>query len=338
LNSRGLSRAISGRNRRIGRINNREPPQGERIAEQRHQAALERRAKKAATKGVPVESLPEPERKEPKPVRLADGTIERIMAPVKALFLTARKEHLIRHNPASEASLPHREEIVEDEDQDVKTMDRQQLQTVLALLPNSGARTPWRLFFTFLGTTGLRISEARALQWKHLQLDGSKPHVKVRRAFVKGRMKPPKSKYGRRSVPLSPSLVSALCEHRKDSEWDGAEDIAFPSMTGTILDPGNVYRRVLKPAAEEADVARIGFHSFRHICATILFDEGRNVKQVQRWLGHHSPTFTLNTYIHLLGEDLGEALEIAPGANNALTDPTPDHTGTPVAQSPDMAP
>jgi hypothetical protein len=35
---------------------------------------------------------------------------------------------------------------------------------------------------------------------------------------------------------------------------------------------------------------------------------GRNVVQVQRWLGHHSPSFTLDTYVHLLDSDLGDPL------------------------------
>ncbi len=30
--------------------------------------------------------------------------------------------------------------------------------------------------------------------------------------------------------------------------------------------------------------------------------------QVQRWLGHHSASFTLDTYVHLLDNDLGEPL------------------------------
>ena len=51
----------------------------------------------------------------------------------------------------------------------------------------------WRLFFRFLAATGLRISEAIALEWRHLELDGSSPHVKVRRALVKGRMGPPRA-------------------------------------------------------------------------------------------------------------------------------------------------
>jgi integrase len=33
--------------------------------------------------------------------------------------------------------------------------------------------------------------------------------------------------------------------------------------------------------------------------------------QVQRWLGHHSASFTLDTYVHLLDNDLGEPLHAA---------------------------
>jgi len=42
----------------------------------------------------------------------------------------------------------------------------------------------------------------------------------------------------------------------------------------------------------------------------MLFAQGRNVKQVQRWLGHHSPSFTLDTYVHLLSDELDEPLEL----------------------------
>jgi integrase len=42
----------------------------------------------------------------------------------------------------------------------------------------------------------------------------------------------------------------------------------------------------------------------------LLFERGANAKQVQRWLGHHSPAFTLETYVHLLDAGLGEALDL----------------------------
>lgn len=48
----------------------------------------------------------------------------------------------------------------------------------------------------------------------------------------------------------------------------------------------------------------------------MLFERGANAKQVQRWLGHHSASFTLDTYIHLMRDDLAEPLsrssELAP--------------------------
>jgi integrase len=65
----------------------------------------------------------------------------------------------------------------------------------------------------------------------------------------------------------------------------------------------------------------VGFHTFRHTCASLLFAQGRNAVQVQRWLGHHSAAFTLATYVHLLDGDLGEplTLSVAPIRHNHAT-------------------
>jgi integrase len=51
----------------------------------------------------------------------------------------------------------------------------------------------------------------------------------------------------------------------------------------------------------------VSFHTFRHTCASLLFEAGKNVKQVQEWLGHADPGFTLRTYVHLMDEGLGNA-------------------------------
>jgi Phage integrase family len=80
---------------------------------------------------------------------------------------------------------------------------------------------------------------------------------------------------------------------------------------------------VLKPAAVEAGLGKwvqerefgrkrgrrraetwVGFHTLRHTCESILFRHGASPKVVQVWLGHHSPAFTLATYVHLMPEDL----------------------------------
>ncbi len=42
----------------------------------------------------------------------------------------------------------------------------------------------------------------------------------------------------------------------------------------------------------------------------MFFERGANAKQVRRWLGHHSPSFTLDTYVHLLDERLPEPVDL----------------------------
>jgi integrase len=124
---------------------------------------------------------------------LADASVRRILNPLRACFATARREGLIRTNPAHGVALPHRPRVDEEEACEVRVLSRDQLAALLAVVD-----VRHRTLFRVLAVTGLRISEALALQWKHVHLDGSHPHVKVRRAYTRGTMAPPKTRHGRR--------------------------------------------------------------------------------------------------------------------------------------------
>lgn len=108
----------------------------------------------------------------------------------------------------------------------------------------------------------------------------------------------------RRDVPIPRALADRL--RALDTV---ADDFVFCTATSTVLDPDNLAMRVLALACKAAGVEGAGFHTFRHTVASRLFAEGRNVVQVQRWLGHHSASFTFDTYVHLLDNDLGEPLQ-----------------------------
>lgn len=249
---------------------------------------------------------------------LSDSTVRNVLNPVRSCFATATREGKVRGNPCAGSALPHREEVTDEDQPEVRALSREQLATFLAVV-----HPRHRLMFRLLAATGLRVSELVALQWRHLTLDGSRPCVRVRRALVRGRVQPPKSKYGRRDVPLDAALVRDLRTWSRETEWPGEEDFVFPSLAGTALAVENVRRRVLRPAAEEAGAAWAGFHTFRHTRASLLFARGDNVVQVQRWLGHHSASFTLDTYVHLLPGDtpLGADLtaELGQGGNGVAT-------------------
>jgi integrase len=250
---------------------------------------------------------------------LSDASVRRILTPLRSCLASALQEGIIRSNPCSGVALPVRDQqraidagIDEDDDHEVKALTREQLAMFLRVV-----NPKWRPFFQLLAVTGLRISEALALRWSDLALDGSSPHVKVRRAYVRGRFAPPKSKYGRRDVPLPHDLVSSLRARRNHQAPKSDRDLVFPSRAGTPMGAENLRRRVLAPAAEEAGASWAGYHAFRHTCASMLFAEGRNAVQVQRWLGHHSPAFTLSVYVHLLDDNLGEPLDLSRALNSA---------------------
>lgn len=238
--------------------------------------------------------------------RLADATIRNALNPLRSCLATAIQEGLISRNPAQGVALPYRPDPNSEEEEDCRALSREQLAMFLRVVD---ARH--RLLFTLLATTGLRVSEAMALQRKHLHLNGSSPHIKVRRAWAKGRMEVPKTRYGRRNVPLDPRVVLELRESLASRTEASDQDLVFPSQTGGLLDQSNLRRRVLKVAAEEAGAPWASFHTFRHTCASLLFQRGANAVQVQRWLGHHSVAFTLATYVHLLPDELGKALSLS---------------------------
>jgi len=226
---------------------------------------------------------------------LAANTVRLAIAPVRALLGTAFDDGLIRSNPAAGLRIVVQSEDEEDEEQ-TKALSEEELESLLALVEPA-----WRPFFDFLAQTGLRIGEAIELRWG--DVEGS--WLRVNRRYYRGRVALPKGRK-RRSVPLSRELAQALWTIRKDRHASD-EDLVWTSHAGLRVDQSNVMSRVLKPAARKAGIGDWpGFHAFRHTAATRLFRRDWNAVQVQRFLGHSDPGFTLRTYVHLLPDDLPE--------------------------------
>jgi integrase len=228
------------------------------------------------------------------------STVRSYFAPLRALFATAVEEGLIRSNPAAGLRLPASAAASPDGEERAKALTEQELARLLAATP-----AEWRLIVRLLAFTGLRLGEALALRWSDIDLGRRRLHV--RRRVYAGKFAPPKSRYGRRQVPLSESLARELWARRKALRG-GEEALVFPGRDGEPLDASTVFR-VVKSAARAAGVPWAGPHVLRHTCATMLFRRGLNAKQVQLWLGHHSPAFTLATYVHLLPDDLPDVPE-----------------------------
>jgi integrase len=61
-------------------------------------------------------------------------------------------------------------------------------------------------------------------------------------------------------------------------------------------------RRVIYPACDGAKIPRIGWHSLRHLHATLLSEAGEPLKVAQAQLGHADLQTTLSVHTHVMPE------------------------------------
>jgi site-specific recombinase XerD len=154
---------------------------------------------------------------------------------------------------------------------------------VAALL--SALRLPkYRVFFSLLYATGMRLAEACHLETS--DIDGERGVIRVRR-----------SKGGReRVVMLSPRLLATLRAY-----WRFARPAApylFTARTGKPLHP-EVARHALAAAAAAAGLRkRVTPHVLRHTFATHLLERGVDIRIIQVLLGHMSIRTTAR-YAHV---------------------------------------
>lgn len=235
--------------------------------------------------------------------RLCDRSIANALTPLRLALDAAVADGLLDDNPAEHVVLPRRRAGRAWSARERRFLTRPELMRLL-----DEVRAKWRPLFELLAATGLRISEAVGLRWSDLVLEEPTPHLQVRRAIVKGATVAPKSRHGARLIPLAPELAAMLLAHRPREA--GEDTSVFPGRDGGASDQGSLRRRVLAPAAERAGLTGVGFHTLRHTCASMLIESGLSPLRLQRWTGHHSPAFTLETYGHLIDGDLGPALDL----------------------------
>jgi integrase len=237
---------------------------------------------------------------------LGKSWIRQHVAVLRALLGDAMEEGVLRFNPAAgvRVAVPEGDGTARPRSADERAMTIGELRQVMAEVPPR-----WQLLFEFMTHTGLRIGEVSELRRGRDVVLTGRPYVKLRWQFADGRVCEPKTRYGKRDIPLSPGLAFKLTAVQPA----GAEgQLVFPSTHGTRLNRNNLQSKVLGPAARRAGVPWVTLHTFRHTCASLLFAPtehggGRNAKQVQEWLGHHSPAYTLKEYVHLIDPGVGEA-------------------------------
>lgn len=169
----------------------------------------------------------------------------------------------------------------------------------VALLAQCNRRyaTPHRnlLMMRLMLEAGLRAGEVVALQPAHLTMTSGKLLVKQGKG-AKDRV-----------LWVSEDLrdeIGAWLERRPSSKW------LFPTNNGTQLDT-RYLRTMVKRYAQKAGLSeweQVSPHTLRHTFATDLYRETKNIRLVQKALGHADLSTTM-IYTHIVDDELEAALK-----------------------------
>lgn len=156
----------------------------------------------------------------------------------------------------------------------------------------------------FMSGTGVRVSEARALRWEHLDLDKPAAHIAGT-----------KSRSAVRRVPL-PSWLTERLRLRAEKVEPVGYVFASPGLGGdhgesdpeAMWDQSNC-ARALAGVIKGAGMEWATPHAFRRTVATVLHEAGVPLVKIADQLGHANPSMTASVY---LGRDLmGDRSEVA---------------------------
>lgn len=167
------------------------------------------------------------------------------------------------------------------------------------------------VFFAIAFYTGLRKGEIHALKWS----DANDNILSVSRSItqkMKGadRETPPKNRSSIRTLQMPMPLIEILNEHkmRYKSFRGFSEDFRICGGTRSLRDTSVENKNQL--FAKLAGLKKIRIHDFRHSHVSLLANEGINIQEIARRLGHSDIEMTWNTYSHLYPREEERAVEI----------------------------
>jgi integrase len=152
--------------------------------------------------------------------------------------------------------------------------------------------------------TGLRASELFGLKWADINFERNE--ISVTRSIVLQVVGPCKTEASQKPVPLDPFLARTLRNWRAHTKYKAATDWVFASPHSGGRKPywyQSLMRNRIRVVARRLGIAKkLGWHTFRHTCATLLRASGADIKVAQELLRHASCRVTLDTYTQAVTE------------------------------------
>jgi integrase len=213
------------------------------------------------------------------------STVKNALMPLRVICRRAMRADELASNPLEHLDLPA-----------VRTgRDRVATPAEVPALIASVDRTDRAIWATAF-YAGLRRGELMALEIDAIDLDRRVIRVQWGWDIKEGRI-PPKSRAGRRTVPISQALAEILQSHLDRLTW--STGLVFGRSPTTPFDPSVITERAYR-IWSRTRLESYSLHEARHTYVSFLLAAGIHVKAVSTFAGHASISITLDRYGHLL--------------------------------------
>ena len=230
---------------------------------------------------------------------LSQYTIQKYLNLFASILKVAQNNDFIHRSPFRDIQRtkvkPQRE---------ISPLQLHQIDSLISELADSLKLMVWIPFYS-----GLRPSEVLGLTLNDIDFESKVIKVKRQLSRYTDKVFEEKLKTAnsKRNIPLAPTLERLIKEHIARFGL-GPEELLFKNRVGGVLRYKDAARSFRIAARKIGLPEREGLHVLRHTFASMLIQQGVNVKVIQTLLGHANISETLDTYGHLFPEDNSHAI------------------------------
>lgn len=235
--------------------------------------------------------------------KLSPANAKRIYCILQSLFKFAVTQGCIKESPCKNVILPKKDPL---EGQKKMYITSDELPAFLKLFEEY---SPFNTIIMLLLYTGLRSGEALGLQWEDIDFKQKRIYIRHTLTDVGGKhfLTTPKTATSIRDLYMDDSLSELLMKHKYEqrklqlalgSSFTHPE-MVFTSATGNYKDR-SCLNTSLKRYLKGTDFEYVTLHKLRHTNATLLLNNGIDLKIVSEHLGHADIQITAGVYTGVL--------------------------------------
>lgn len=230
------------------------------------------------------------------------------------IFEYAINNNIVTDNPMKRVLMPRKKTKITEKERDF--YNKKELQCFFECLEKENNQKNLA-YFRLLAFTGARKGEIHSLTWSDIDLIKekiiiNKTLVVVNKAF---RIHEAKTKNGNRVLSIDSSTISIL------KKWKNSQKELFMRLGRThkrekqLVFTNETFRsnneflylaygkeQMRKLCVKYPEIRKIKIHGFRHTHASLLFESGATLKDVQIRLGHTDIKTTMDVYTHVTTE------------------------------------